>query len=57
MPACLTLTCPASLPPAVKFLLDRSGRPVKRYAWDFPPTIEADVQRLLAEPAAEESEL
>ncbi len=42
---------------AVKFLLDRSGRPVRRYAWDFPPTLEADVQRLLAEPASQESEL
>ncbi|KAI7837566.1 hypothetical protein COHA_008581 [Chlorella ohadii] len=41
----------------VKFLLDRSGRPVRRYAWDFPPTLEADVQRLLAEPASQESEL
>lgn len=44
---------PNPLRPAVKFLLDRNGRPVKRYAWDFPAaTIEADVQRLLAEPAS-----
>ncbi|PRW60772.1 glutathione peroxidase [Chlorella sorokiniana] len=41
----------------VKFLLDRNGRPFKRYAWDFAPALEADVQRLLAEPASEESEL
>lgn len=55
------LPCPQPNPccscVAVKFLLDRSGRPVRRYAWDFPPTLEADVQRLLAEPASQESEL